>query len=193
MAITRLARHFAMIGVSKRATLDDRWGRYANGTALRQTAFGLSLPMARDIPFDGIVSNERSHYPGLADPARFLPVDGANHQNIHTTQIGLRRVVEAMRLFSMVQAGSLPTHLAASVSGPSTLTSAQIGTWTSTVTGGRPPYRDQWSGMLTGTASSIQGPGEGTVYLDVFDATCQHVTILKRVTLNTECGTKKAC
>ena len=76
-----------------------------------------------------------------------------------------------MGLFGMKQAASVP---AISIGGPTFLADGSPGTWTASVTGGASPYRYQWSGMLSGTASTISGLGPGILQLDVWDSNGAH-------------------
>jgi hypothetical protein len=163
--------------------VDDRWARYVNGTETGTLNFPIAVQgqVARRVPFDGIVSNELSRYPGLSDPTRMIPVLGVNHQNLYSTRASLDQVTFAMKLFGMV--GTPPPALSASISGPNSLLDGVGGTWTAAVIGGVTPYTYQWSGMLSGTASRISGEGSGTLKLDVWDASGKHAGATRTVTV----------
>lgn len=157
--------------------VDDTWVRYTSGTEDRG-----GRQVARIIPSDGIVPNERSRYPGLSDPQFDPPaVDGANHQNIYRRGAALDRVVSAMQGFGMVSPRPAPPPrprpaepLRLTVSGPMSLYTGVYGSWSATVTGGVPPYAYAWNPDVQGDgayASAVfSSPGWYYATLTVTDA-----------------------
>lgn len=77
--------------------VDERWVAYVNGWD--------SNGRPRYVPFDGIVPNERSHYPSPNAIAFEARVDGVNHQNIYKTRLGLDQVSTAMGRIGMQPVG----------------------------------------------------------------------------------------
>jgi hypothetical protein len=175
--------------------VDDRWARYVNGATL-QTRYAAGMPyqtwVSRAVPFDGVVSNERSHYPGSS--ALPVTVQDVNHQNIYSARASLNILADQMVAIGMTST-SVTGPLAASISGPSSLEFGATGTWTASVSGGSPAYRYSWSGFLTGQQSSVSGTGSGTLTLDVTDLAGSHVTtnIFVAKKKSTTCGTQFIC
>lgn len=170
--------------------LDDQWAGFVNGRENRCFLFTCAINVGRTVPFDGAVSNERQRWPGAA-PTYEAGVAGADHLNIYAIQDGLRQVIEGMKRIHMVQQ---PPPLAASISGPSTLSGMTPGTWTAGLFGGVGQYRYQWSGILSGTGASVTGTGNGTLYLDVWDSNGGHAATSKLVTRTAStCGFKIFC
>jgi pimeloyl-ACP methyl ester carboxylesterase len=132
--------------------IDERWVKYVNGS----DAFG----SPRYVPFDGIVPNERSHYPSPNALAYDIGIDGVNHQNIYNTKKGLDQVAEGMRRIGMVQTGSPPPPLpSVSISGPTEIRPGAVCTWYASVGDGTPPYSYGWTndGMPVGNDYSYTG------------------------------------
>jgi subtilisin family serine protease len=72
---------------------------------------------------------------------------------------------------------NLPTIPLASIDGPTLVGYMNSGCqWEAVVRGGRQPYTYQWSGLRTGTQSTVGGPisGSGTLNLDVWDTLGAH-------------------
>ena len=177
-------------------SMDDKWGQFVKGSETYTFHFPIigdyTVKVARNVPFDGIVPNENSNYPGLSDPTRKFITPGLNHQNIYGTRQGLDQVVLAMRAFGMVPRATLSTAIV----GPSKLyDDGKSGTWTASVGGGVAPFRYKWSGMLSGTASSISGYAEGTLKLEVWDAQNAYGVATKSVSISAvNCpGTQRSC
>lgn len=162
--------------------VDDRWVLYVNG------ADANGRP--KQVPFDGVVPNERSRYPGGLTNLKYDQlVPGANHLNIYKTQQGLREVANGMLRIGMQSvAGS--GALAASVSGLDQVNEGSSSTWTAEATGGTPPYSYSWSGLLSGSGSSISGTlwSSGDLYLQVTDAAGTQVTAAKYITVTSGSG-----
>jgi hypothetical protein len=118
--------------------MDDRWTRYINGTDASGNP--------RRVPFDGVVSNERSRYPS-PNPISFdRVVPGANHLNVYKTRLGLDQVRDAMLSIGMQPVNPPPNPITAvSVSGATRLNGCQAGTWTATRTGGTAPINYEWT------------------------------------------------
>ena len=76
--------------------------------------------------------------------------------------------------------GSLPPQpLSEGIDGPTMVNGAFPGTWTADISGGSPPYSYQWSGVLSGTGSSISGMvySSDYLYLDVWDSVGSHIAL----------------
>jgi len=156
--------------------IDDRWTRYVNGTESKP-GFLFPIEVPRDVPFDGIVSNERSRYPGLTNPDWDLPVvDSANHQNIYKRRDGLGRIAQAMILIGMTQAPTGlpdPPDLAVAISGPAAVRPGATCTWSATATNGTAPYSYAWSpggDTSAGAFGYTNGGAPFTVSVTVTDA-----------------------
>ena len=79
-----------------------------------------------------------------------------------------------------------PYHpLAAYIDGPQMVPSGFSQTWNAGISGGTAPYTVQWSGLLSGSATSVSGnpTDSGTLYLDVWDAVGAHVAVSVYVTV----------
>jgi transcriptional regulator with XRE-family HTH domain len=88
--------------------IDDRWGRYVNGSQTVTFPIVGNVTVARNVPFDGAVSNERSSYPGLTDPNFNLPpVLEANHMNVYKRRAGVNTIADAMIRIGMTQVGPI--------------------------------------------------------------------------------------
>jgi hypothetical protein len=168
--------------------LDDRWAAYVNGW----DQYG----NVRFIPFDGVVPNERSHYPSTNGAAFERPVNLTNHLNVYKTQAGLNQVANAMRDVHMHEFGPPPPPptITAAISGPDAVNYDWYSTWSAEVSGGTPPYTYGWSGLFYGSGSSISGStsSSGTLKLDVYDAVGVHANTSKWVTA-TGCGGQYLC
>jgi hypothetical protein len=186
--------------------VDETWARYTNGTA--PTTFRLwgrqfTKQVARKIPFDGVVPNESSRYPGLTDPNLDLPpVDGANHQSIYRRQDGVGSILTAMRRIQMDQPQPAPPRptpppgpLTASINGPSSVQAQTSATWQAAVSGGATPYTYQWSGVASGTGSSVTETlsASGTLELTVRDAAGTTAAASLYVDVYNTCGGALAC
>ncbi|MGI8546778.1 MAG: SprB repeat-containing protein [Gemmatimonadaceae bacterium] len=171
--------------------VDERWTGYVNGRD------GNGRP--RYVPFDGIVPNERSHYPSPNGVAYEYNVIGVDHQNIYKTRAGLNQVAIAMDRIGMTPTGGggggggVQT-LASSISGPDVVNTDWYSTWSADVSGGTPPYTYSWSGLFYGTDSSVSGAtsSSGDLIVDVYDAAGGHTTVTKSVT-STGCSGQYLC
>lgn len=157
--------------------IDERWAFFVNGP----DQYGRT----RDIPFDGIVPNERSRYPSPNGVAYQADVSGVDHQNIYKTRAGLDQVKEAMLLMGMISTGNTSSStMSADISGPDAVNDDWYSTWQAQISGGVAPYSYSWSGILYGSGSSVSGSlsTSGDLTLNVTDATGAHVTVTKSVT-----------
>jgi pimeloyl-ACP methyl ester carboxylesterase len=163
--------------------IDEEWMGFVNGYD--------GAGRARNVPFDGIISNELSRYPTYTTLAFDTQVLGPNHQNIYSRRDGLDATVEGMRRVQMVRAPLTAT----SISGPGSVNYQWTRTWSVTPYWATPPYRYQWSGKLSGTNSFVTGNIEtsGYLYADIWDATGQYVRKTLYVTVTTSCGGRVAC
>jgi hypothetical protein len=163
--------------------VDEEWMGFVNGYD------GAGHP--RNVPFDGIISNELSRYPTSTTLAFDTQVLGPNHQNIYSRRDGLDATVEGMRRVQMVRAPLTAT----SISGPGSVNYQWTRTWSVTPYGATPPYRYQWSGKLSGTSSFVTGNIEtsGYLYVDIWDAAGLYVRKSLYVTVTTSCGGRVAC
>jgi hypothetical protein len=172
------------------AYLDQVWELVVNGTeyGLIRRGFG-NVPaaygqVARKVPSDGVVPNERSNYPGLTDPLYNFLADGTNHLDIYRNPIGVGRIAEAMGKIGMQDPNSGPPTsipglaITAEIFGPNVVSAGEYATWSASVSGGNAPYSYQWSGLARGTGSSIGTTvySEGTLTIIVQDATGTQVT-----------------
>jgi hypothetical protein len=169
--------------------VDERWALYVNGADSRGNP--------KYVPFDGVVPNERSVYPSPNGVAYAADVSGVDHQNIYKTQAGLDQVAIAMAVIEMVRAGGSgggSTSLAASISGPNLVNTDWYSTWSAGVSGGTPPYTYSWSGLFSGSGSSISGTTStgGDLVLDIFDAAGGHVSTTMTVN-STGCSGPTIC
>ena len=166
-------------GAKQLARIDDKWAGFVNGRVTFNLGLG-TLSVGRDIPFDGIVSNERSQYPGSTSTLLNLPpVDGANHQNIYKRRDGLDQVAAAMRFVQMEQQ---PAPLGALLNGPSSFTSGMTLTWTVTASGGRSPYAYQWSYKSTSASTWTTMTSTGTSASRTVTSTTPSFTVRAVVT-----------
>jgi hypothetical protein len=82
---------------------DEMWQRYSSGTRWKTILNRPALIVARDVPSDGVVPNERSLYP-FRSSGRFFeepPVVGSNHLTIYKTDAGVNTMRRAMLDFGM--------------------------------------------------------------------------------------------
>ena len=127
-------------GVKVLNRVDGKWKAFVNGTYVRDV-FHTKEP--RDVAFDGVVSNERSQYPGLTDPFFNLPpVDMVNHQNVYRVKLGLNAVSDAMLRIGMQPT---PAPFSATLTGASSFTSAGTLSWQVSAANGVTPFSYQWS------------------------------------------------
>jgi hypothetical protein len=105
----------------------------------------------RAIDSDGVVP-ESSQAPGFVSGTRHIRMDqsgkpGINHFEQRHNQDALDAIDSAL-LEDDINIDEVPTALAASISGPGSLTTGQTGTWSANVSGGSTPYAYQWDYML---------------------------------------------
>jgi hypothetical protein len=152
VVMSKQARDCSLAGKAL-ANIDDRWARYVNGTETKTFAFGITRQVARQIPFDGIVSNERSLYPGVARGSfADLPVvTGANHQNIYERRDGLFQIERAMLQVLQMERQAPPATV--SLSGPTSFSSSATLTWNATASSGDGMYTYQWSYKPSGATA----------------------------------------
>lgn len=84
-----------------------------------------------------------------------------------------------------------PNALYATINGPTYVEAGWTYTYSSTISGGTPPYTYQWSGLATGNGSTINltpTTEQGTLYLDVYDASGGHVAVSTYIYLNCQYG-----
>lgn len=80
--------------------IDWTWAGFVNGGQnVRMLGFNFFVPY--QYPFDGVVPNNRSRYPGLANGPLNRPAIGVNHMNIHYDRRGTDQVVGAMLAIGM--------------------------------------------------------------------------------------------
>lgn len=62
----------------------------------------------------------------------------------------------------------------------------ESGTYVAHPQWGVAPYTYQWSGLLSGTGSTVTGViySEGDLFLDMWDAAGQHVALADHITVN---------
>jgi pimeloyl-ACP methyl ester carboxylesterase len=174
--------------------LDDTYGRYVNGSQLRCFASGrVCVNVARDLPFDGVVSNERQRYPGLNDPFfDLLPLDGLNHQNIYKVRRGADQIAEGMlRIGMQRQPPSTSTPpLGVSLIGPDVAAPYEFCTWHASPSGGTEPYSYAWyvNGSPVGgdqsTLSYTVGASDISIEVSVTDAAGRLAADAKYVTVS---------
>ncbi len=138
--------------------LDDRWAKYVNGW----DAYG----NPRFVPFDGVVPNERSHYPSTNGVAYEANVNLINHLNVYKTQAGLNQVANAMRAVRMLVVGGPPPSVSpVTITGPSTVNLCG-GAWFAAAAGGVAPFTYSWTanGHYYTTGSSNEFDYSPTAY-----------------------------
>lgn len=131
--------------------VDGRWVKYVNGVDAQGNP--------KDIPFDGVVPNANSIYPGPNALAYSVGVAGINHLDIYKRKLGLDQVSTAMVRIGMLQVGQVPPAVVMSVSGPAA--PIYIGcsyVWSANATGGVPPFTYSWTvnGAAVNTGGSTQ-------------------------------------
>lgn len=183
MIVTSFQARRCSAAVKILGRVDEKWMGFVNG----YDAGG----NARNVPFDGVVSNELSRYPTSSTIDFDAQVLGPNHQNIYSRRDGLDATVEGMRRIWMVRAPLTTT----AISGPTSVYFEWSRSWSITPYGGTPPYSYQWSGVLSGTESVVSGnvPSSGTLYVDVWDATGLHLRRSIYITVTSTCGGRIAC
>ncbi|MEX1186630.1 MAG: alpha/beta fold hydrolase [Gemmatimonadaceae bacterium] len=119
--------------------VDDRWGRYATMIETQGTNY--------QRPFDGLVPNERSVYPGLSFSDRRLNFQAnmANHSNITYSSVGVQQIANAMAAIGMQVVQPPPSTLSISIAGPTQIQPGATCTWDAPTSGGSPPYSYQWT------------------------------------------------
>jgi hypothetical protein len=75
--------------------------------------------------------------------------------------------------------------LAATIDGPQMIPAGIQETWNASISGGTAPYTIQWSGALSGSATSVSGSlsSDAVLYLDVWDAHGAHVAVSIYITV----------
>lgn len=115
--------------------LDAKWASWVNGTETGVTGrvllggrvYERRGQVPRKVPFDGVVSNERSNYPTTQNLAADLRVDGASHLNIYATKDGLNATAASMLSIGMRREdGALVASRAGNPTTPSGLPSDRI-------------------------------------------------------------------
>lgn len=162
--------------------VDDEWMGFVNGYD--------SHGRPRAVPFDGVVSNENSHYPSPSGLSYDADVLGPNHENVYSRTDGLNTISQAMYAIGMQ-----PAALTATIFGPSSLNQNYSAEWQARVVGGRSPYSYQWSGILSGNTEAVAGSPQssGLLYLDVWSNDGQHVRTSLYVSIMVSCGGKTRC
>lgn len=84
--------------------------------------------------------------------------------------------------------------LSAYISGYDAVNTDWYSTWTAHVSGGTPPYTYAWSGLFSGSGSSISGTTstDGDLILNVYDSSGAHVTDTKHIS-STGCSGRNLC
>jgi pimeloyl-ACP methyl ester carboxylesterase len=161
--------------------LDDRWTRYTIGT----DAFG----QPANKPFDGVVPNERSIWPGSI-PLSFQATVPNDHMNIYKTRVGLDQVAQAMYSVgaSAVNPPPPPPAITVSIAGPARVRPNVNCAWQASVSGGTPPYSYNWTktGGFNGYDSEAltSFSSSGTLYLQVGDAAGNNASTSKAVSVS---------
>jgi hypothetical protein len=134
------------------ARLDDRWAKYVNGWDANGNT--------RYVPFDGVVPNERSHYPSTNGLAYESPVTLTNHLNVYKTQAGLNQVGNGMLavLMQPVQGPPPPPTVSISISGPTNPIIGCQDAWFASASGGVAPYTYSWT--VNGSSYETYGSSE---------------------------------
>lgn len=119
--------------------VDDRWGRYATMVETQGPNY--------QRPFDGLVPNERSVYPGLSftDGRLNFQANMANHSNITYSSVGVQQIANAMAAIGMQVVQPPPSTLSVSIAGPTQIQPGATCTWDAPTSGGSPPYSYQWT------------------------------------------------
>lgn len=119
--------------------VDDRWSRYT-------TMIETSGPNYQK-PFDGLVPNERSVYPGLSfsDGRLNFQANMVNHVNVTYSATGVQQIANAMAAIGMQAKQTPPSTLSVSIAGATQIQPGATCTWDAPTSGGNPPYSYQWT------------------------------------------------
>jgi hypothetical protein len=126
--------------------MDERWSLYTIGR--RDPNAG----------FDGVVPNERSHYPGLTDPLLdFAPAPLTTHVELYVNKASVDALATAMARINMPPSDSLnnpppppppaPPPLSVTVAGPTSVRPGATCAWLPSPNGGSAPYSYSWNGL----------------------------------------------
>ncbi|MEO6331912.1 MAG: alpha/beta fold hydrolase [Gemmatimonadaceae bacterium] len=115
--------------------VDERWSRYT-------TEIGTSH-LTQQRPFDGLVPNERSVYPGLSfsDTRRNFQANMVNHSNITYSSGGVQQIANAMAAIGMQRMPLAP--VAAFIEGPNVFYSGEL-RYVGSASGGDGNYAYSW-------------------------------------------------
>jgi hypothetical protein len=122
----------------------------------------------------------------LADNGSFVTPSGGASYHAVTPDCGYGAIPIGSTAGTL--GDSATTWIQATISGPATIANGDSGTWSASITWphtGVSPYTYVWSGILSGTSSSVSGvpSGSGTLQLTVTDASGKHFTSNLSVTV----------
>lgn len=148
--------------------IDREWNKVIKGADTVTMTFEVAglriterVEVARAGATDGVVPNLRSVYPGLNDLSMQFSVRGErNHVNVYKHEDGVRTIGAAMLRVGMAQTAAEPIapYVDLGIDGPSTVLAGMAAQWTAHPTGGRPPFRHQWSIDGSPTCVSTTNP-----------------------------------
>lgn len=113
--------------------IDERWATWVNGSP-------------SDQPFDGVVSNARTVYPGsqLYDPSLNFPANLVDHNDLTYHSTAVAQIANAMLAIGMQRVGAPPNVGPVAVTGPATVNLCG-GSWFAAPNGGTTPITYSWT------------------------------------------------
>jgi pimeloyl-ACP methyl ester carboxylesterase len=158
--------------------LDDRWVKYVNGSDANGNP--------RQVPFDGVVPNERSVYPSTNALAFQGVAQMTNHLNVYKTRAGLDQAVNGMFGVGMQRVGG-GTSVSGTIAGPTTVRPNVSCLWSVTGNGGTPPYSYHWVNPSDGSGQYYSYANSGSAFMltvVVTDATQASTQVSKHISLS---------